>query len=133
VSNITDVERDLKTTRQPTPTTLELLLREFENGGVPAKASRILRDGPIIDLRSLPWEVQASECLQSTFTPSKYQVCQVGVHAADMRSDLRGQPKNVASSAFSESSVQNVLCDNAVEVPMLNLAKSFATRDQHAW
>jgi hypothetical protein len=134
-SIVTDIERNAKATRQPTPSTLETILYELENGDVRTKASRLLREGPIIDLRSLPWELGATASLQSALTPSKYNIPQdtSGERASGVRRDLRAQPKNEASDAFDDNVVQGIFGDNVLEVPMLNLAKSLAIRHQHAW
>ena len=118
-SIVIDIERNLKAVRQPTPTTLESILQDFESEGVRGNATRFLREGPIIDLRSLPWEAQLGANNRSHTMPSKTQRASADL-ALRERNDLLRQPINVATSA-NDKSVQNALSDSAFVIPKLKL------------
>jgi hypothetical protein len=127
-SIIIDIERNLKAVRQPTPTTLESILQDFESEGIRRNAARFLHEGPIIDLRSLPWEAQLGATHRSYPMPSKTQRASAEL-ALRERYDLMRQPINVASSA-NENSVQNALSDRAFGIPKLKLTEYNAKIDQ---
>jgi len=85
--------------------------------------ARIRHEGPIIDLRSLPWELKAAaEISSATTLPSESRLSQLWSESpANLRNDLREGRMNSASSASTQhtNAVQNAL--SAVVVPPLNL------------
>ncbi len=102
---------------------LESILQSVEIGGAVKKAARIRHEGPIIDLRSLPWELKAAaEISSATTLPSESRLSQLWSESpANLRNDLREGRMNSASSASTQhkNAVQNAL--SAVVVPPLNL------------
>ena len=112
---------------------LESILQSVENGGTVAvqKPARIRLEGPIIDLRSLPWELKAAaEISSATTLPSESRLSQLWSESpANLRNDLREGRMNWASGASTQhtNAVQNALS----VVPPLNLEIAQTLRRKH--
>jgi hypothetical protein len=129
---ISEIEQNSKTSMQPM-TTQESRVQESENGEDQAKKARFLRDGPIVDLRSLPWESQSARFQNATISLENQTNCTESDETAAASRHLHGQPINeVSLGASVESTVDKILSDSTKKVPALNFANPRSNEEKQA-
>jgi hypothetical protein len=126
-SMIIDIEQNAKAVLlEPTLNAIEpeLILRETAICEIQTNSARWLREGPIVDLRSLPWEALASSSLELTTVSSQNQLSQniLGGNIRDVP-HTSSQSMIVASGAFGDEHVQNTI-EDAIESAIMNIVKS---------
>jgi hypothetical protein len=116
---------------------MESILQSLENGeaaAVQSKAARFRLEGPIIDLRSLPWEFETaartSNHSATLRSESHHSRLLSSESTANLRNDLRAGRMNLVSSASTANAAQNDLTRTMV-VPPLNLEISQTLRRKH--
>jgi hypothetical protein len=127
-SIITKIERNAEAMLEPTMDTLEpeMVSRETGNHEIQTNSARWLREGPIVDLRSLPWETLASSCLEFATTSSGNQHSEniSGENISDIQHNASSQSKIMVSSAFNDENVRNAIEDAVELIGHVNMVKS---------
>ena len=126
-SMIIDIEQNAKAVLEPTLNAIEpeLISRETAICEIQANSARWLREGPIIDMRSLPWEALASSSLELTTVSSRNQHSQniLGDNIRDVRHNASSPSLIMASGAVGDEHVQNAIGD-AIDSAIMNIVKS---------
>jgi hypothetical protein len=124
-SIISKIESNSNSITQLPQTMQEVVSEETQFGR--ACRARFLHEGPIIDMRSLPWESHVETSSSEPFMTLKKDEQQSSKNVTHL--SVMEHPMNILLKAFEASTPQNAVC-HAVEVPALNLAKSPSRKEK---